>query len=48
MVRLLTGEDKLDLFEQIEDNEDDIKAKYGEVVFKKYRKRIYLGYCKQI
>ena len=24
MVRLLTGEDKLDLFEQIEDNEDDI------------------------
>ena len=32
----------------LEDNADDIKAKYGEVEFKKYRRRIYLGYCKQI
>ena len=39
-------EDELNKY--LEDNADDIKAKYGEVEFKKYRKRIYLGYCKQI
>lgn len=37
-----------ELSKYLEDNADDIKAKYGEVVFKKYRRRIYLGYCKQI
>lgn len=32
----------------IEDNRENIKSSYGEVMFKKYRRRVYLGYCKQI
>lgn len=37
-----------ELNKYLEDNVDNIKSKYGEVVFKKYRRRVYLGYCKRI
>lgn len=37
-----------ELNKYIEDNIENFKEKYGDIKFKRYKRNIYLGYCKQI
>ena len=37
-----------ELNKYLEDNIENFKEKYGDIKFEKYKRNIYLGYCKQI
>ena len=37
-----------ELNKYLEDNIENFKEKYGDIKFRRYKRNIYLGYCKQI